>query len=170
MADPVLFSLQSENGFFLQTAVIQESFSLSKTANFAQQEIMNRSSPFITYAASGPLMLAVTLSFVAGIGGLVVADINNIGKGLLSLTFPMKSGINPPPVCTINMGAGTIVNNLPFVCTSCDLKWGENNIWDSTGDPMALSANLSFLELEPVSVDSGDWGGGALKNYKYIAF
>lgn len=167
--DPVLVNISASNGFSLQTSVVPSAISIQKEARYGRTAIMNRSSEIVTYDSSGCMGLTLNLKFVAT-GSLQPTDVNNIAKGLMSLTYPVSSGVQGPPVTTVTLGAGTIISGLPFAATVCDIKYGGEQLWDSTGNPMSIDVTISFIGLDYSSVDSSVFGGSALTGYTQLAF
>lgn len=168
--DKVLLKISSSNGFSLQTSVIREAIRVNKSAVFAQQTIPNRSSPVITFSNGNAMTVDMTLEFKTVTDNLTTQDLNNLAKAFTSLAFPVSSGINPPPVCTITVGQNTLLNNFKCVCTNVSTSLGEDLMWDSNGNPMCLSIALNFMGIELEAQDASDFAGNSIQAYKNLSF
>jgi hypothetical protein len=140
--------------FSLGTSVLKGGYKLGKSAKFEENEIMNRSSPILTYANSSAIVFGITLDLVA----LQSAEqeISQVVKTLFALVSPVQSGLAPPPLCQITVG--TILQNWKCMCTNVDPQCGENGVWDvDDNNPMDATVALQFKGIELQSVDASSW-------------
>jgi|ERR1700733_1765620 len=140
--------------FSMRTSVLKGGYGLTKSAKYDQNEIMNRSSPVITYANSSAMVFSIGLDLVA----LQSADqeVSSVVKTLLSLVFPVQPGVKPPALCKIT--AGTILQSWPCVCESVDNHIGEYGVWDiNDNNPMNALVSLRFIGVETDNVPASQW-------------
>lgn len=168
--DQPLFVLTAQNGFSFSTSVV-EGFSSTKSANYAQTSIMNRSSPIITYSNSAAIIVSVTLKLVAlDAQNFKASDVAQIVQGFRSLCFPVNPGIEGPPLCYLSFGNKAEFNNWSCVCQSVNPHPTELPMYDTDGSPFTTTINVSFLGIEFANVSTTDWGQGSLKSWKQLAF
>jgi hypothetical protein len=168
--DTTQLTIKSTNGFILQTSVLKSAIRVTKQALFSPQPIINRSSPILTYSSSSSITVDINLDLKAVVGDLTAADMNNIAKGLMSLTFPVSSGVNGPPSCTLTVGKNTLLQGFQCVCNSASVNLYEENMVDVNGDPVSLSAALQFTGYEVEAQNASDFAGNSLQAYKNLTF
>lgn len=169
-ADPAILVLTAENGFSLSTSVLKGGLQVEKAAHFDETVIMNRSSPVLTYNSSSAITINFILQLVAtDSANFSAQEVNELVKGLMSLTFPVSPGVNPPPVCTITYGSGLFLRTFKCLCTSVGSHMGDENLYTSSGDPMTAEVALSFIGIELFAQSDKDFGDNSIRQYKNLA-
>ena len=119
--------------FSIRTSVLKDGYSFSKSAKFEQTEIMNRSSPILTYSSPSPIVFQIAFDLVAPQSD--ATEVVQVVQSLTSLTFPVQPGVKPPPLCQIT--CGTILNGWACVCEDVDNHMGGYGVWDvNANNPM----------------------------------
>lgn len=151
--DRVLFYITTGIGFSYATSVLKDGISYQKSSNFQQTNILNRSSPVITYSGSNAITLSVNLELYAINDSAL--EIIPILESFTSLTFPYRPGILPPPLCWISCPGFKMLREWECVCNSVDSRW--NGPWDENGLPMTAIVGLQFLGVERENVATEQW-------------
>src|SRR5271170_616196 len=119
--DTPLFVLTSSTGFGFSTS----SFSglrFGKSANYASQDIMNRSSGVISFSHSNNVTMSVAFHLMAfDKANFNTSTVESITLGFFALAYPISPGVDGPPVCNITIGDGGLVSSTrTWVCTNVD--------------------------------------------------
>lgn len=160
--DPVIFSVTCENGFSFKTSVIPEGISLNKGATYSNTEILNRTSPILTFNAGTPLTLDMTFEIVDLTGS---KDTAAIVRAFLGTVVPITPGVEGPGPCKITIGSGALLEDWQCVCVSVAPRLSD--IWDTNGDPMKAVISCQYVGYEQTPSSAADWGSG---NYEQLSF
>lgn len=152
--DPVLFRLTSELGFSFATSIIREGFHLSCSANFNQNQIMNRSSPIITYSNTNAMTLAIMLELYA-LYGDPKTNINDVINSFRALQLPQDPGVQPPSLCKITLGE--LLTDWECVLVSVDIHYGNNNLYDENGNSHTAALSCQFMGIEVENSSAEDY-------------
>jgi len=151
--DPILFSLNAANDFYLATSVLPEGISVSKSCTWQQIAILGRCSPVFAYSNSSPISMSVKLKLFAKTDA--TSEVVQPIESLLSLEVPMSPGILPPPPLLVTCAGFTVFNNWPCVVERCDPSWGKS--WAPDGSPMFADVTLNLLGYETGPVASAQY-------------
>lgn len=144
-------------GLVLTTSVIGNSFRHSKSVNWSNTKILNRSSGVLNYSNSEN----ETASFNIGLYAMNNADeeVAAAVKALKSLTFPIKPGILPPPLCFLSFG--NIFNEWACVVNSVGVAY-PNDVWSPEGIPMVAEVSIAVIEVDVENRSASDVGSGSV--------
>ena len=156
-----LFSLVAiDLGFSFTTTSIDTAPNWAKSANWEETPIMNRSAPVVNYANSSSETFSISLKLYA-FSRSNVAEIGNISKNLKDLVSPIEPGIAPPSRCRITYRPH--FDNYLCVCESVSISGPETLHWDKDGNPMDISVELAFKEIDIINKKAMVVGGGAFE-------
>ena len=161
--DPILYQLTTELGFAHVTSILENAYSISKSADFRFTNILGRSSPIVTYTGSDSMKFTCTLP-VFKLSGQD-QSVANLFQSYLALTFPQQPGIQPPSLCTLSVG--NILQGWQCVCTSVTVQ-PTNRVWDANGEPLSGSIQVAFAGVEINNVPASQWVNSG--TYSYLAF
>ncbi len=158
-------------GFSLRTSAIKNGITWRKSANFAAQEIINRSSPIYTFRSSSAIDITVNLDLFAHDSGSWNAQkIAKLQKALTAITFPQQSGTMPPPICYVTWGSGIVFSHYACLLTNVSCGSGQEGTYDKQGDSFTGTASLSFVGIELMAQDLSDFAGDAMTTYENLSF
>lgn len=154
---PTLFTLiASDIGLTFQTSTLPDGYSISKSANWEGNSILNRSSPVVNYSDSSSMEVSVAFQlFATRAGSDPGANVTAASRAFLALEYPVQPGVKPPPTCIITLGNGAILKDWYCVCNSVSLT--PKGPWTVDGEAMVCDVSLSFMEVDPKNTDAKTW-------------
>ena len=120
----------------------------SKNVNFANENIMGRATPMVSYAHSEPRIIVLDLHFLVTKQGDAQKNLLNLRK-IQSLAYPREGqdGVPylPPPICKIRCGEILSKTELCVIMKSYSIKFPEDVAWDrDTYLPVRFDINTSW--------------------------
>jgi len=143
----------------LRTTILPEGVSDNKSARWDSTDIINRSSPFLTYSGSDSSEISFSIQLFATEAGRIQEDIVRPLQALKSLVYPVAPGLIPPSRCYINFGGIIGPTNFTGVCRSVSRQMPRDNAWAAGGIPMTATVQLSFVEYDTVNIPASLFGG-----------
>lgn len=144
------YVIDLEGGYTCTFVLKPSSLSDSKQANFAQYDILGRSSPLFGYQTGPPRTIEFTLimfaEHIADGNKKTIDQVEQDKNFLLSLPYPdYRGGIKPPHRCLISIGQSF---KMVGVCAAASADAPENYPWEvGPGLIHGVQMRMSFIEV-----------------------